>query len=74
MGGKGLTNRFHAALPLFSKRSPLTSNCGKRKSDTPQGRDNIFNFKSCCCHKHHDNSFSLYQIFMNMGNKNSCNF
>ena len=60
MGGKGLTNRFHAALPLFSKRSPVISNYDKKRSDTPQGRDNIFNFKSCYCHKHHDNSFSLY--------------
>ena len=31
MGVKGLSNKFHVAVRLFSDRSKMTSNCGKNK-------------------------------------------
>ena len=31
MGVKGLSNKFHVAVRLFSGRSKMTSNCGKNK-------------------------------------------
>ena len=40
-GGYNLTNRFHVAVRLFSKRSQMTSKCGKNKKVAHEAQPSV---------------------------------